>query len=1232
MKIKSTLIAMALSLGIFGARAQTSCVDMNGYVNSKNQGLTGYYTLIRGFEEYAAQTYHYSGSGKVDQVRVYGHYPGIFGGVPLRISIYNVDANGRPTSVLGFVNRTWWGSDNTLGYINVNFNNGGVTVNNNFAVEIEILNIWPFGSSFQLQYTGDGEGQLEDLASLAGTSTGFNWTSANVSFDKEGDFYLVPTMNNFITTNFTVNSQCTTPSAAVGFINNTMMTKDNMFNTIALSNYSGTNHFYVWNFGDGSPLSYLESPTHAYSTPGNYTVTLTSTIDGWNYDCSDSYSMNISVGLGISATTIANVSCHSGNDGSITAVGSGGAPPYTYSLDGSDYQSNPIIGGLEAGNYTLYIKDELECTQSLPFSISEPVAIVFSSTGTTNSSCGNADGSILILAIGGAGSMQYNLNSGSYQSSGSFSNLNSGSYTVIAKDANGCTNSLVINVNDLGSPELNIMSTTNVSCNNGNDGSLILLATGGSGVLHYSINGGANYQTSGSFPALVAGAYALLVKDAAGCISGTSLNIAQPSVIEFDAISSPATCYGGNNGAITISSVIGGIGTYTYSINGTNYQSGAYFQGLIAGTYTVYVKDVASCIKTTNVAVGQPTAVSATITLANESCNFSDDGTITIVGAGGSGNYTYSINDHELQPSGIFYGLQAGIYKIRVQDGSACPYITYVTINQPPVIAATSITGNSTCGNSNGSILITATGGSGAGYQYSLDGETFNSTGSFTGKPSGTYYIYIIDSSGCINVASATIIDSNGPVLTSTSHTNVSCNALNDGTITINTVTGGTGTLEYTLNGENWKTLNTFTGLYAGTYTVMVRDANGCTGTESITLTEPNGFIINTTVIDVLCSGYTSGAINITAAGGAGTMAYSINGGLTFQSSAVFNSLSAGIYDVIVRDAAGCKGVKEVEIVEPEAINIIAGILNVSCFGLNNGALTIYASGGTGSFHYSIDGSTYQSSNLFSDLDGGTYTVYVKDANNCVTTKHVTITEPSLIILNSNITNVACKGGNGGVIDLSVSGGTGGLNYSWSNGFITEDAFNLSAGVYSVIVSDVQGCSKSNTYSVVEPLFPLIINGIVTAASTSIATDGGIDIVVNGGTLPYYYTWSNSFTTEDISSLPVGVYGISVTDGHSCTTSNVFTVTGPVGITTLNSANGNILIYPNPANDRVLIESNGLIIQKLKVMNVLGQVVYEAEPKNVKVEINTTTFEQGAYLIQIYTENKIETRKVNIIK
>jgi hypothetical protein len=224
----------------------TACADLNGYVASKNVGGTSYYNLQNGSEEKAAQTYFYSGPGKLSQVRVYGNFPST-GGVPLRISVYQIDANKRPTTQLAFADAVFWSSDNSTGYITVSMPNGGTVLNGNFAIGIAIRNAWPYGNLFQLKYTGDGEGLGADLASLAGTSTGNNWTSAMNSFGKNGDFYVVPRMTSILSSDFDMSATCINTGGTISMTNNSELSKDSMFNRIGLGNYMGTSHYYTWN-------------------------------------------------------------------------------------------------------------------------------------------------------------------------------------------------------------------------------------------------------------------------------------------------------------------------------------------------------------------------------------------------------------------------------------------------------------------------------------------------------------------------------------------------------------------------------------------------------------------------------------------------------------------------------------------------------------------------------------------------------------------------------------------------------------------------------------------------------------------------------------------------------------------------------------------------------------------------------------------------------------------------
>ncbi len=1236
MKTRIVFLFATFLFGFYNLHAQNSCNDIGRYVNSKNTGQTGLFTLQLGNEESAAQTYEYSGPGVVNGVRVYGDFPAPIGGVPLAVTYYNVDAAGRPTSAVQSVNTIWWaGQHNSLGYIDVTFPGGGVYAAGNFAIGVRVRSAFPWGGIFRLGYTGDGEGLGEDLASVAGTSTGFNWTSAKDNFSKDGDFFIEPRITHFITSSFTVNSTCVNAGQAVNFTNTSMVTKDPMFNQILAQGYSGGQALYTWSFGDGSPVSNAINPTHTYTAAGVYTVTLTTKIDGWNNDCNDVFTTQISVGLTASAPTVSNLTCFGSNNGSVTANVAGGAQPYEYSLMGGEdasYQTSSTFSDLAAGNYTLYVKDAVGCEKSIAFSVTQPSAIVFNSIVPTAADCGNANGAVTVSATGGSGNLEYKLNNGNYQSSGSFSNLSAGSYTVTAKDANNCTSAALVSISNVTAPALTVLSSTNVSCNGGNDGSLVVIGNGGTGTLQYSLDG-VDFQTSGTFSNVSAGIYPVTVKDATGCTRVLSVTITEPAALSISAKGIATSCNGGNDGKVEVTSASGGIGTLTYSLNGVNYQSGTTFSGLVAGNYTVYAKDIANCTATTSVTVGQPAAIGITTFITDASCNGFNNGSITVIATGGAGKYMYSMDGVNYQPTNVFAELSARNYTVYVKDQNNCVAVKLNNfVTEPTEVEGTATTGSSTCGNSNGSILVSASGGSGSGYEYSLDGINYNSTGLFENLGAGTYYILITDDASCGTIIAATVQDLDGPSITSVSSTNISCNGGNDGTITVNSVTGGTGQITYSINGSTFQTSNVFSGLTAGTYTIVVKDINGCTGSENRTLSEPNAIVINTTETDATCFGAEDGAIQVVASGGAGTLAYSIDFGITYQSSNVFEDLGAGTYVVVVRDAGGCLSNQAVRINQPAKINISLGVLNVTCRNAEDGAIAVTAWGGTGALQYSLDGNNYQSSNVFSDLSGGGYIVRVKDANNCIELQNTLVVEPAQLNAVEAISNVSCAGGENGVIDLTVSGGTLPYSIIWSNSATTEDNFNLSEGNYTVYISDANGCLFSESYAVTEPANPIIINGVVADATDSIALNGAIDITVTGGTSPYSFTWSNGATTQDVNGLAAGNYSVTVEDANNCVTSNSFTVAGYTSVAELSVIKNSTSLYPNPASSFTVVEAVGFEINTVQVYDLTGRIVFESTPNNSKENINTANFNNGVYYVRIGVNNNFITKKLEIIQ
>jgi hypothetical protein len=590
-------------------------------------------------------------------------------------------------------------------------------------------------------------------------------------------------------------------------------------------------------------------------------------------------------------------------------------------------------------------------------------------------------------------------------------------------------------------------------------------------------------------------------------------------------------CFGGTTGTLTINSVSGGTAPYTYSRNnGGSYQSSNSFTGLPAGTYVVKVKDANNCESGGfPTAIGQPTPVAITSTSQSDvTVNGGNDGSITVTASGGTGTKTYSKdNGVTYQASNTFGSLTAGTYQVRVKDDNNCETAALpVTITEPAsvLLAATFTATNITCnGADNGQIQFTVSGGI-TPYVLAITGpvngtQNLASAGSytFTGLPAGSYLCEVLDNNLDI-VSDTKVITQPAAFSFTTSKTDVACFGVNTGTITVNGATGGTGALQYSIdNGTSYQVSNSFTGLTSGTYDVRIKDANNCESVaQSVTINSPASAVsFNTAKVDVSCFGGNTGSITVTGVtGGTSPYEYSKDNGATYGTNDIFSGLTAATYQIKVKDANGCEtNATAITITQPaSAVTFTRTVTNVSCFGANNGTITITAAGGSGAgYQYSNDnGTSYQAGNSFTGLSAGTYTLIVKDGNNCTSsTSTATITEPADFTVTNANTNIACNGGNNGAIDISVSGGvncnngsglviskvmvdpTGGDAAQEFVEVIATRDINFSTTPYTVIVSN-NGAATANGW---------IAGNALTYAfeiSTGTATAGGVYYV--GGT------------------------------------------------------------------------------------------------------------------------------------
>jgi len=927
---------------------------------------------------------------------------------------------------------------------------------------------------------------------------------------------------------------------------------------------------------------------------GTYTVTVTDA-----NSCTKTLSVTLTQPPTLAVSTVVtNVLCFGGSNGAVDLTVSGGVSPYTYAWSNSAITQD--ITGLIAGTYTVTVTDANGCTKTTSATVTQPTIIALSSTVVNVLCNGAATGSINLSVTGGTPGYTYLWSNGSMLQDPV--GLTVGTYTVTVTDLNGCTKTTSATITE---PPVVVLTTsvTNVDCNGGATGAIDLTVTGGVSPYTYVWS---NNSTMQDISGLTAGTYTVTVTDANGCVKTTSATVMENSTLAASAVSSPVSCFGGSNGAVD-ASISGGVTPYAYLwSNGANTQD---LLGLTAGTYTLTITDHVGCIKTVSATVTEPTALALSTIVTNVSCFGGNNGAIDLTVSGGTLGYTYLWSNNATTQD--ISGLTAGIYTATVTDANGCTKTTSATVTEPTVLALSSTQMNVLCfGASTGAIDLSVSGGT-PGYSYawsntattqdisnlvagaytvtvtdnngctktlsttitqptavSLSSIVSNilcngaasgivdltvnggvspytyawsnsaTTQDISGLFAGIYTVTVTDANGCVKTTSATITEPTMVVLSST-QTNVLCNGAATGAIDLS-VSGGTPGYQYIWN--NGATTQDVSGLTAGTYTVTVTDANGCIKTTSAIITEPTLVVVSSSVTNILCNDAATGAVDLTVSGGVSPYTYVWSSGATTQD---ITGLIAGTYNVTVTDANGCVMTTSATVTEPSSVVLSTTVVNVLCNGAATGSVNLTVTGGVSPYTYAwSNGATTQD---IGDLLAGTYTVTVTDANGCVKTTSATIAENTTLALSGTSTPVSCFGGNNGTIDLTVSGGTPGYTYLWSNGATIQDITGLAAGAYTLIVTDNVGCSKTTSITVNQPTDLLL-----TATQTDIlcfgASTGAIDLSVSGGTPGYSYVWNNGMTTQDRVGLTAGTYSVTITDANGCTKTLSATLTQPTDI------------------------------------------------------------------------------------
>jgi len=726
---------------------------------------------------------------------------------------------------------------------------------------------------------------------------------------------------------------------------------------------------------------------------------------------------------------------------------------------------------------------------------------------------------------------------------------------------------LLFTLNSFAQLSVSITNTVNVPCNGSCDGSAT--ATPSGGTLPYTYLWDDPFtQTDSIADSLCAGTYTVRVIDAVPDTVFTAVTITGPGGLTSGISSvTNASCNNVCNGQATVT-VSGGAGPYTYLwTNGDNTPTA---DSLCAGTDTVVVTDNSGCITTAIVTITEPPIFVASISIWTDiTCNSLCDGTATVTVFGGTPPYTYTWLDQFFNPIGQITttadSLCAEPYIVQVEDTNGCLSVASIPINEPTVLtAAITATTNASCNSvCDGDATVTASGGTSPyTYSWSNSDSTAIADSLCAGVP---YTVTVTDANGCDTTASVTITEP--PVLTSAiiDSTNVSCNGLCDGDATVG---ASGGTQPYTYLWTNSDTTATADSLCAVLiYSVIITDDNGCTVSNSVTISEPPALTSGITSTNVNCGGACDGSATLTISGGTAPYTYLWNP--TSQTDSTATGLCTGTHNATITDANGCTIISStITITEPDTlVDSLVSMTPSQCLGACDGSAAISVSGGTPPYTYLWNDPDTQTTAIADSLCASTYIVTVTDSNGCIATLNVIVEGPGGLssTIDTNI-NASCNGLCDGVAVVLATGGTTPYTFAWIDVFISDtipgktDSIidSLCAGNYIAVVTDSNGCKTTAPLITINEPTAFSVNITGMGVSCNGDSDGTATASLTNGIPLFDYVWSSGVstlnstdTTNTETGLTIGTYTVTVIDNNGCIAIDSVLITEPPILTTV---------------------------------------------------------------------------------
>jgi gliding motility-associated-like protein len=908
---------------------------------------------------------------------------------------------------------------------------------------------------------------------------------------------------------------------------------------------------------------------------------------------------------------IDSIPCYGQTSPVVNFAFANGVAPFKFWIDTMQQDANPYYRNkVRAGRHLAIFEDNTGCRDSLVFYLGQPDSISITATTEAVRCNGDATGRIVSLARGGKGQLTYTLNSNPLvRNSGTFDSLRALVYTLEVRDSEFCRQTQILTITQPPALTLNL-TKTDVRCFGQSTGAVRANINGGTTPYNFSWN---NNTTTQNQTNVVAGSYRLIVTDGNGCTRRDSVTLTSNPRIVIATNQDSVKCFGDANGRAS-ARVTGGFAPYIFNWNNNQFDSVA--TNLRSGVQHVTITDAAGCSDTASVRVLQPDSLRYdSLIVLPASCANTATGSARAFVSGGTSPYRYTWTTGATTPS--VTNLGAGNYTVVVRDFNNCQKSNVARVGSAPalVIDDVKVTNVRCFSENNGRIAVSASGGSGA-YTYRWNSVPTQTTDTSRNLIAGSYRVTVTDANNCQVVKDTTVTQPQRLNAFVTTFQNVKCRGGSDGTANP-TVLGGTPFPNsprylYRWNDPTNTDSQNAVNLPAGTYTATVTDANGCTDTANVQISEPVSEVSVTAVQTKLgCAGQSTGEARATAAGGVGSFIYRWS---NLQTTQTANSLSKARFYVLATDLNGCRAIDSVDIVTYDSIKATLLATPPTCNNTATGSINVTTvSGGAGggnlnNYNYRWNSNPSQVTVNATKLTGNRpYSVIVTDNEGCTSEFFQFLTQPGPIVIESAVEDAKCFGSATGSARINVISLSSNFTITWNllNNPNQNPATNLSAGRYGVTITDSAGCKKDTLITINQPPKLRIDSRTITDNKCVGDTLGKIEIFAGGGTPQYKFLWSNGMTVSNINGLRSGIYTLTLTDDKQCNMTDTFRIKSPEAISadTLTQA------------VRCFGDQNGLI--RLTAFGGTPPYSYSLDGKNYNGISNIVGLRAGSYDVYV---------------